>query len=159
MALGQRTNNAEIKNEGPVVLYLFNEGMGDVVHDQMNSGADLHIPENYFVLHAPFLETPWDEFQPSWSYCKNVLINVSGFVPLGFFFCAYFSLVRRLDRAVLATIVLGGVVSVTIEVLQAFLPTRDSGMTDIITNTLGTGIGAMLCNCKPVQLLLARKDT
>jgi len=146
---------AEIKNEGPVALYLFNEGMGNVVHNQMNSGADLHIPERYFVLNSPFLETPWDEFQPSWSYCKNVLINIGGFVPLGFFFCAYLSSVRRLDRAELATIVLGGVVSLTIEVLQSFLPTRDSGMTDIFTNTLGTSIGAMLYSCESVRTLLA----
>jgi Concanavalin A-like lectin/glucanases superfamily/VanZ like family len=146
---------SEIKNEGPVALYLFTEGMGNVVHNQMNSGMDLHIPEHYFVLQAPLLEPPWDEFSPSWSYCKNILINIGGFVPLGFFFCAYFASVRRLDRAVIATVVLGGVVSITIEVLQAFLPTRDSGMTDIITNTLGTGIGARLCNCKSVQALVA----
>jgi hypothetical protein len=146
---------AEIKNEGPVALYLFNEGMGNVVHNQMNLATDLHIPEHYFVLHAPFLEPLWDEFDPSWGYCKNVLINIGGFIPLGFFFCAYFASVRRLERAVLATIVLGGVVSFTIEVLQSFLPTRDSGMTDIITNTLGTGIGAMLYSCESVQTLLA----
>jgi VanZ family protein len=146
---------AEIKNDGPVVLYLFNEGMGELVHDQMNSGTDLHIAQRYFVLNSPFLETPWDEFQPSWSYCKNVLINIGGFVPLGFFFYAYFSWVRRLDRPVLATILLGGVVSLTIEVLQAFLPTRDSGMTDIITNTLGTSIGAVLYSCESVQARLA----
>jgi hypothetical protein len=47
-------HQAEIKNENPVALYLFNEGMGNVVHNQMNSETDLHIPERYFVLHAPF---------------------------------------------------------------------------------------------------------
>jgi len=147
---------AQIKNGAPVALYLFNEGMGKVVHNQMGSGADLRIPERYFVLHAPFLRRPWDEFELSWSYCEHILINIGGFVPLGFFFCAYFSSVRRLDRAVLATIVFGGLVSFTIEVLQAFLPTRDSGMTDIVTNTLGTGIGAMLYSCKSVQALFAK---
>lgn len=146
---------AEIKNEGPVALYLFNEGTGSVVHNEMNSGTDLQIPEHYFVLHAPFLELPWDEFNPNWSYCKNVLINIGGFVPLGFFFCAYFASVGRPDRAALATIALGGAVSFTIEVLQAFLPTRDSGMTDIITNTLGTGIGTMLYSCESAQARLA----
>jgi hypothetical protein len=135
---------ATIKDEGPAALYLCNEGTGNVVHNQMNSGNNLQIPERYFVLHAPFLELPWDEFQPSWGYGKDVLINIGGFIPLGFSFCAYFSSVRRLKRAVLTTIVLGGVVSLAIEVLQAFLPTRDSGMTDIITNTLGTCIGALL---------------
>ena len=134
----------EIRNETPTALYSFHEGMGSIVHDQMNSGADLHIPEHYFVLHAPFLRTPWDEFDPSWSYFRNVFINIGGFIPLGFFFCAYLSSVRSLNRAVLATIILGGAISFTIEVLQAFLPTRDSGMTDIITNTLGTAIGAAL---------------
>jgi VanZ family protein len=147
---------AQIKNEGPVALYLFDEGRGDVVHRETNSGTDLRIPEHFLVLSAPFLETPWEEFRPSWSYWKDVLINIGGFVPLGFFFCAYFSSVRRFDRALLATIVLGGAVSLTIEVLQAFLPTRDSGMTDIITNTLGTSIGAFLYSCESVQALVAK---
>jgi hypothetical protein len=113
------------------------------------------VPEHYFVLRAPFLERPWDEFNLSWSYCKNVLINIGGFVPLGFFFCAYFASVRRFDQAALTTIVLVGVVSLTIEVLQAFLPTRDSGMTDIITNTLGTGIRTALYSSTSVQAIFA----
>ena len=93
-----KNQNAEIKNEGPIALYLFNEGLGSIVHNEMNSETDLRIPGHFFVLHAPFLETPWDEFQPGWSYWKNVLINIAGFVPLGFFFRAYFVSVRRLNR-------------------------------------------------------------
>ncbi|HXM65055.1 MAG TPA: VanZ family protein [Terriglobales bacterium] len=147
--------NAEIRSEGPSSLYLFNEGSGTIVHNQMNSETDLRIPEHFFVLHAPFLERPWDEFQPGWSYWKNVLINIGGFVPLGFFFCAYFVSVRRMSRAVLSTILLGAAISLTVEVLQAFLPTRDSGMTDLLTNTLGTSIGTAVYSCKPVQAVLA----
>ena len=150
-----KNQNAEIKNESPIALYLFNEGSGGFVHNRMNSETDLRIPELFFVLHPPFLKTPWDEFQPSWNYWKNVLINIAGFVPFGFFFCAYFVSVCRLNRAGLATIVLGGVTSLTIEVLQAFLPTRDSGMTDLITNTLGTGIGTALYSSKSVHAIFA----
>ncbi len=95
------------------------------------------------MLHEQFLERPWDEFRQDWNYWKDVGINVAGFIPLGFFFCAYFYSVRRIKRPVLLTVALGFAVSLTIEVLQAFLPTRDSGMTDLITNTLGTAVGVL----------------
>jgi glycopeptide antibiotics resistance protein len=94
-------------------------------------------------LNEQFLESPWSEFHPEWGYWKNVGINIAGFVPLGFFFLALFSSVPKLRRPVLVTVVLGFTVSLTIEVLQAFLPTRDSGMTDLITNTLGAAIGVL----------------
>jgi hypothetical protein len=144
----------EIEKENPAALYLFNEGNGNVVHSQVNSANDLRIPDRYLVLDATFLETPWAEFDASWSYCKDILINIAGFLPLGIVFCAYFSRTRRLDRPVQATIVLGAVVSLTIEILQAFLPTRNSGMTDIITNTFGTAVGAVLYSRQWVRTLL-----
>ena len=124
-------------------LFLFNEHAGRTVHNLAASGAGLTIPARYTVLHEKFLELPWQEFSPDEWYLKDVLINIGGFVPLGFVFLALFKArnVRR-DRAV--TILLGALTSITIEVLQAFLPTRDSGMTDIFTNTLGTAIGVML---------------
>ena len=133
------------RSEGAVALYLFNEGNGSVVHNQVDSATDLLIPERFFVLHEQFLERPWDEFRQDWSYWKDIGINVAGFIPLGFFFFAYFCSVRKIKRPVLVTIVLGFTISLTIEVLQAFLPTRDSGMTDLITNTFGTALGAILC--------------
>jgi VanZ family protein len=145
----------EIEKTSPVALYLFNEGKGDVIQDQINSETNLHIPKHYLVLQPQLLEMPWDEFQPTWSYWENVLINIGGFVPLGFFFCAFFASLQRFDRAALVTVVWGVMVSLTIEVLQAFLPTRDSGVTDILTNTLGTGIGAMLFSCEIARSLLA----
>lgn len=143
------------KSEGNIALYLFNEGKGNVVHNQIDSATDLIIPERFFVLHAQFLERPWDEFRPDRNYVKDVAINVGGFIPLGFFFCVYFSMLRRMEHPVAATIAFGFAVSLTIEVLQAFLPTRDSGMTDLITNTLGTALGAIAVRHKAVQSLLA----
>jgi len=129
--------------EGAVALYLFNEQTGNIVHNQIDSATDLFIPDRFFVLHEQFLERPWDEFRQDWNYWKDVAINVAGFIPLGFSFFAYFLTVRKTKRPVLVTVVFGFVVSLTIEVLQSFLPTRDSGMTDLITNTLGTALGVL----------------
>jgi hypothetical protein len=143
------------KNEGLVARYLFDERKGNVVHNQVDSATNLLIPERFFVLHERFLEKPWDEFRPSWPYWKDVGVNVVGFIPLGFFFYAYFSHLRKAEHSVAATIAFGFAVSLTIEVLQAFLPTRGSGMTDLITNTFGTGLGVMVFRLKAVPALLA----
>ena len=124
-----------------------------MVHDHTGSGAELQIPYRYQILREKFLEPPWEEFRPAtWSYWKNMGINIGGFIPLGFFFCAYLTLAGKISRPALVTVILGAAVSVTIEVLQAYLPTRDSGMTDIITNTLGTGLGVILYRWKAALL-------
>ncbi len=132
-------------SQGTVALYLFREGNGNVVHNQVDSATDLLIPERFFVLNEKFLERPWDEYRDDWNYWKDIGVNVAGFIPFGFFFYAYFLRVRRAEHPAAVTIALGLALSLTIEVLQAFLPTRDSGMTDLITNTFGTALGAILC--------------
>jgi hypothetical protein len=144
------------KNGGVVALYLFNEGSGTVVRSQIVSAPDLLIPERFLVVHKWFFEPFWKEFRPGWSYCKDVGVNIVGFIPLGFVFCSYLSLVRRIRRPALVTIVLGFFVSLTIEVLQAFLPTRDSGTTDLMTNTFGTALGVILYSWSVRQNWLTR---
>jgi len=131
-------------DERNIALYLFDERGGNVVHNKAGTGADLYIPEKYVVLDQVFLERPWREFSRSMSYFRAFLKNIVGFIPLGFCFYAYLSAARYVKRPALATVILGTLVSLTIEVLQAYLPTRESGMTDLITNTFGTYIGVLL---------------
>jgi hypothetical protein len=154
---GSYLDSAE--HEGAAARYLFDEGKGNVVRNEVDSSTNLLIPERFFVLHPQFLERPWDEFRPGWRYWKDVAVNVVGFIPLGFFFYAYFSQVRNGEHPAALTIALGFAVSLTIEVLQAFLPTRDSGMTDLITNTFGTALGVMAFRHKAVQAMLASRAT
>jgi VanZ family protein len=143
-------------DEHAIALYLFSERAGNAVHNAVPGGVDLYIPKRYALVHQTFLQPFWKEYQPTWEYCKDILVNIVGFVPFGFVFCAYWSSVRPVGRAVLATTVLGLAVSLTIEVLQSHLPTRDSGTTDLITNTLGTFLGAKLFGLKAARALLAR---
>ena len=142
------------KSDGEVALYLFSEGTGNVVQNQIDSATDLLIPERFFVLHGQFLERPWDEFRPDWNYVKDIAINIGGFIPLGIFVYAYLSFHRGAQHATVSSIAFGFAVSLIIEVTQAFLPTRNSGMTDLMTNTLGTAVGVMVCRSTVAQTIL-----
>jgi len=62
----------------------------------------------------------------------------------------------RMERAAAVTVGLGLLVSLTIEVSQSFLPSRDSGTTDLFTNTLGTWIGVVAYRHPLVQTVMAR---
>lgn len=142
--------------ESPVALYRFNERTGATVHNQLDEATDLAIPGRYFVLHPPFMTPPWREYHPTWEYWKDFAVNVAGFVPLGFSFLAWFSLSRAGKWPVVGVIAIGFATSLTIEILQAALPTRSSGTTDLFTNTLGTAFGVLFYRTRFGQRVLAR---
>lgn len=147
------------QDEQPAALYLFSEREGNVVHNQLGPSNDLIIPVQYLVLQSAFLALPWHGYHPTWSYWENVGLNIVGFIPLGFFFVAYFSTERATRNAAAATILLGFLTSLTIEFLQAYLPTRDSGMNDLITNTFGAALGVLLYRSSLVQKLMGQLFT
>ena len=123
-----------------VALYLFDEHGGSLVHNRMGPGPDLWIPERYRIEDQAFLAPFWEqEFD-----LPDILRNIVAFVPLGFFLYAWLSLRPSAKRTALTVTLLGALVSVTMEVLQAHLPTRQSDTTDILTNTFGTWAGVVL---------------
>ncbi len=140
----QRGRPTLSKNDDAVALYLLDEHKGQILYSQVRPVIRLLIPERYSILHQILLESPWSEYRPGWGYWKNVLINIGGFIPLGFSFYAYLSSARQRRWVTWKAVTLGFGVSLTIELLQAFLPTRYSGVTDLITNTIGTGIGVLV---------------
>jgi VanZ family protein len=142
-------------DEFNVALYLFDERKGNVIHNRAGSAVNLYISSKYSVVDKIFLESPWSEFRRPGDFWGAVLKNVVGFIPFGWCFYAYLSTARPVNRAALATVILGTLVSITIEILQAYLPTRASGTTDIVTNTLGTYVGVVMC--KVASPILAAK--
>jgi len=150
---------ALVEAEDPVAVYLFNEHGGNVVHNRRGPGPDLTIPTHYSVLHPPFLRAAWAHHHygravwARWSFWQDVFVNIAGFIPVGFLLVTYFTSVRPVKRPVLFAILLGIFLSFSIEGLQVFLPTRDSDVTDIITNTTGTCLGVVLCRISWMQAL------
>ena len=147
----------------PSVLYKFDEHSGNIVHDQGAVGNSLLIQPRYFILHPAFLEPVWKPFRSRWdgwmtrSYWSDMAVNIAGFVPFGFFFALCFLLTPSIARPRLTAILLGFAISLVIETLQYFLPTRDSSMTDLLNNTIGTALGVVLCPQVLVQRLKARR--
>ena len=126
-------------------LYLFAEHSGNIAHSAQGAGVNLFIPERYMVVDEILLEAPWNAFTPTWGYWEDIVINICGFIPLGLVLCVYISLVWTQRWALALTVTAGAALSLTIEIAQAHLPTRNSDLTDVITNTLGTFVGALFC--------------
>jgi len=132
------------QREQAQTLYLFDAMGGGLVQNLGRIGPDLTIPKSYSILEPGFLVPFWKEFSATPEYAKDLAINIFGLVPLGFCFAALLAWQRGSRASFWFTTLLGFCVSLTIELLQAFMPTRFSGTTDLITNTLGTATGAWL---------------
>ena len=76
----------------------------------------------------------------------DITVNILGFLPFGFFLSAWLRLVKNLPapRAYGISILLGFCLSLAIELIQVYLPTRDSSLMDVFSNTMGTAAGVLL---------------
>jgi VanZ family protein len=137
-----------------LAFYSFKEREGHKIHNAVVSGPDLEIPTVFSVPHKAMLSSPTKEFQANWEYVKDVLLNVAGFVPLGFLVCAYLMTTRGRGRSILYTVFATATLSFMIELLQAYIPLRVSGTTDIITNALGGALGSVLARPTAVRRFL-----
>jgi hypothetical protein len=143
-----------LKRDGAIALYRFNERAGQQIHNAVSSGTDLEIPIRFNLPYKLMLASPVEEFGANWEYVKDVLLNIAGFVPLGFLICAFLGMTRSRKSAIMCTVLFGGALSFVIEVLQFYIPRRVSGTTDIITNTLGAALGAVLARPNLVRIVL-----
>jgi hypothetical protein len=139
-----------------IARYDFTERAGSEIHNAVASGPSLEIPKHFGIPHKAMLTSAIKEFEANRRYVTDVLLNIAGFVPLGFILCVYLSLTRTRPRAILSATFAGGLLSFVIEVLQAYIPQRVSGTTDIITNTLGSALGAVLTRPSMVRTILGR---
>lgn len=142
---GRDTRGADTR-PGEVVRYGFDEARQQVIPNTAGPGWDLTLPDTLDPVRREFLSLPSaDNLEKGWFY-EDVVVNLAGFVPLGFLLAAWFAAPGRPCRAgaVLLTLVAGFTVSLLIETGQGFLVTRTSSVSDLALNTLGAGLGALV---------------
>lgn len=105
--------------------------------------ASLHPFSGWRDLGAPafeFLGSPWPRYY-TWF---DMLVNVLAYLPLGLHMVPALRERLRPAGAALLAVVAGAALSLALETLQNFLPTRVPSNLDLGCNTIGTSVGALL---------------
>jgi hypothetical protein len=87
-----------------------------------------------------YLIAPW----PKYYTAGEIIINIIGYMPLGFVFVPALPQSWTRKRKIIVTVVFGTLLSFCMETIQNFLPTRISSNVDLAANSLGTLLGALL---------------
>ena len=137
-----RNDHAIKPNDGLLWLYSFRERKGPTIHNEADANDTLTIPATFTPIQRQFLSSFRPDFQWNLSFFQDVTINILGFIPFGFYFSAWiFKNVRRKPAAYVIVALLGMGISLAIELTQAYLPTRDSSLIDLLMNSTGTILG------------------
>ena len=126
-----------------IALYDFSAGTGEQVDNILGASNTLLIPPHLQVRN-PLLSTV--DFKRDDE--NDMVVNFFGFIPYGF--ALAFWLIRRhrwrFYPAWGTATVAGGLVSLTIELAQVYLPMRVSSLMDLLTNISGALLGAWLAS-------------
>jgi VanZ family protein len=136
------------KNDKPLVLYFFDEKEGKLALDHAGGNHHLKIPHMMKILKTKILEPEWENLEYESNYIQDWFLNLVGFIPLGFSFSV--TLIRFRGKfykhVVLRTVFFCFFVSIFIEIVQAWMPSRSSSIIDLILNTCGALIGSIICS-------------
>ena len=132
------------------MLILGNSQTGDspwIGSMRFSRSMPIITPSLFKPMVLTVLKPMWKDLMWSRWYLRDMIVNVAGFMPLGFLLALL--LRTRWRRSLPVTVVfvagIGMFLSLTIEILQVYMPYRSSQMSDVVCNTLGSGIGGVLC--------------
>jgi hypothetical protein len=130
----------------PAILYLFDERGGNTALDHSGNNHPLNIPSKMPVLEKEILATKWGRLEINSRSLQDMVVNLVGFIPLGFILQATFYQAGSYPKkyGFLITIAMCFTVSLAIETVQAWMPSRSSSQMDLICNTAGAVIGAVI---------------
>jgi hypothetical protein len=127
-----------------IIRYRFNENSERIIRNDASEDWKLIIPQALIPLRREFLSLPSMNYLNDRSFINDAIINLLGFMPIGFFLAVLIGTPAssKRVRALAIVVLLGGSLSLFIEVNQAFMISRVSSASDLFVNILGTALGA-----------------
>jgi VanZ family protein len=96
-------------------------------------------------LRAPSLESIFEAVSlPRYLTRSDVVFNIVAYIPFGTLACLLLRQREANARAIVTAIGAGAAFSTLMEVAQLFIPGRVSSLLDVISNSLGTTLGALM---------------
>ena len=134
------------KNVRPFILFPFDEKEGRWASDISVGRHSLFIPKTMETLKKKFLRVPRKEMRFRTNFIVDIFLNILGFIPFGFLLSANLNDRSDIFRKyrVLITVGLCLMVSLIIEIIQAWLPLRRSSLSDLLLNVFGGWIGSKI---------------
>lgn len=143
--------------QGSVILsYDFTHPFqGEVQDTGMGAPATLVIPERYTVPSRIILAPPAHyNWRTRW-FVFDMAGNIIVFLPFGLLgTIILFTKTGRTGRSIAITVLAAFLFSLTVELLQAWLPSRNSSMVDLFSDVTGAGIGAWCARIPRIQPVL-----
>jgi hypothetical protein len=144
----------------PALLYTFQERSGYRALDTAGRARHLDLPAKMRILHKEILLPPGRAFEFTQQSVQDMVLNLLGFIP---FAMALGALIRRIGpwpnrQAAWLSVAVCFAISLTIELLQAGMPSRSSQLLDLILNTIGAGIGVLSLRLFYKHPLVQRKS-
>ena len=136
-----------LKQAPTKLLFTFEQKTGGGFVDESGGNQRLDIPARMTALEKTVLAPGWRHLHWSRAVVRDVVVNVVGFMPLGivvygFLRCFSGPIVRH--RHLLLAVFLCMLLSLGIEIAQAWIPTRSSSLLDLILNTFGAWLGIVV---------------
>jgi hypothetical protein len=138
----QDQNFSFAKKYEPLALYFFDEKEGVRALDHGTKNHHLEIPLRMQIFKKKILSLSWSGLK----FRNDIILNLLGFMPFGFILAATFIKFGGTfeKHYILITVSFCFTVSLIIELVQAWIPSRSSTMLDLILNTLGALIGVII---------------
>ncbi|MCJ7580078.1 MAG: VanZ family protein [Candidatus Aminicenantes bacterium] len=130
--------------DGLISAFNFEGEEGARNSDISGNGNVIVVPKQ-IISKGKVLEWPDKIFRTNNSIVIDLVVNVCGFIPFGFLLLLWFKDTKRWNHRYnfLIVILIGGLISLGIEMSQVYIPARDSSLADVLYNTVGTLLGCV----------------